>query len=272
MPLSIQKLVFLGAGNMAEAIVKGLLTRRVLEAARIAATDVSAERLTLFRNEYGVTTHTDNAEAVRGADVVVLAVKPAHIGELLAQIRADLPAGALIVSIAAGVTCARIEQSFDGPRRVVRVMPNTPALVLRGAAGISRGAHATARDMETAVALFHAVGLAEEVPEAQLDAVTALSGSGPAYVFYLAEAMLQAAHDMGLDDKTARALAVQTLEGSAVLLRDTGLPPEELRRRVTSKGGTTAAAVAVFDGANMQATIRAGLLAACARSRELSGA
>lgn len=269
--MNLNKLVFLGAGNMAEAIVKGLLARRVLDVGRLAATDPAPERQALFRSEYGVSASADNRAAVAGADAVVIAVKPAHVEALLAEIRDVLPAGALVISIAAGVSCARIESLLGGNRRVIRVMPNTPALVLRGAAGVSRGTHASPADLETALALFQAVGVAVEVPESQLDAVTALSGSGPAYVFYLAEAMLQAAAGLGLDAATARSLTVQTLEGAAVLMRDTGLPPEELRRRVTSKGGTTAAAIAVFDDAGVAASLRSGLEAAHRRSRELSG-
>jgi pyrroline-5-carboxylate reductase len=272
MSLSFSKLVFLGAGNMAEAIARGLLSRGVLAAENLAVSDPDPARRDFFQRELGVLAVADNVEAVRGAQGVVLAVKPAQVEALLQQIRDVLDPEALLVSIAAGVSCARIEAAFARPVRVVRVMPNTPALVQRGAAGVSAGAHARPEEVAAVLTLFRAVGVAEAVPEAQLDAVTALSGSGPAYVFYLAEAMLAAAGELGMDPALARTLAVETIEGAAVLLRQTGLPPEELRRRVTSKGGTTAAAIGVFDAAGVAQSLREGLHAACERSRALSQA
>jgi pyrroline-5-carboxylate reductase len=263
-------LVFLGAGNMAEALVSGLLACNRWPRARIIVTDIAEERRRLFVEKFGVQAQSDNAAAVAGAAVVVLAVKPQMLAEVFAAIRAALPADALIVSIAAGITTAKIENALGGQVRVVRSMPNTPALVGCGVAAICGGLHAKPADLDTAQDLLSATGEVVRVEEAAMDAVTAVSGSGPAYVFYLMEAMLEAARRMGLAGDVARKLVYTTVKGSAELILRHKLPPEELRARVTSKGGTTAAAIAVKDRREVKAAIIEAMLAAQARAAELA--
>ncbi|MCX7010234.1 MAG: pyrroline-5-carboxylate reductase, partial [Kiritimatiellaeota bacterium] len=233
------KLVFLGAGNMAEALVSGLMACNRWARDRVVVSDIAAERRTLFAEKFNVTALNDNAAAVAEASVVVLAVKPQMLAEVLAGIRAALPADALVISIAAGITTTKIENLLGGRMRVVRAMPNTPALVGCGVAAICGGHNAKSTDLDTAENLLSATGEVVRVEETAMDAVTAVSGSGPAYIFYLMEAMLEAARQMGLSGDVARKLVYTTVKGSAELIMQHGLPPEELRARVTSKGGTT---------------------------------
>lgn len=263
-------LVFIGAGNMAEALLRGILAADIRPPHQLVLTDVRPDRLAELRGEFGVRTASDNRQAVQQAETVILCVKPQQFGEVLEPLRGLIPADALVISIAAGVPTSRIEAALGGTTRVVRVMPNTPALVQAGAAGIAAGSHATEQDLDWAQVLMRAVGMCGIVQEEDLHAVTALSGSGPAYVFYLMEAMLEAGRELGLDADTARALVVQTVEGSARLVRESGDSPEVLRGRVTSKGGTTAAAIATFDQSAVRDGLVAGVKAAAARSRELA--
>ena len=266
----ITTVAFLGAGNMAEALVKGVLNAGLFVPSQIRVTDVSAARLALFADTYRVGASSDNRGAVAGADVVVLAVKPQVLPELLKEVRDSIPAGALVISIAAGIPLSAIEQGLKPGSRVVRVMPNTPALVGAGAAAFCLGHQASESDAVLVTSLFQAVGLVVRLEESMMDAVTAVSGSGPAYVFYLAEIMLRAARDLGLPDTAARSLVAQTLLGAARMLTETGVAPDELRRRVTSKGGTTAAAIEVLDAGQVRETWEKALHAACRRSKELA--
>lgn len=264
------RVAFIGAGNMAEALVRGLIESGTCARSQLCVADTLGERVRYFRDTYGVCGADDNAAAVAGADVVVLAVKPQGIVGVLEALRGVLSPETLVVSIAAGIPASRIEQALGGSPRVVRIMPNTPSLVGAGAAGVAAGAHARDRDLDLAETLMSAVGIAERVAESDLDAVTALSGSGPAYVFYLVEALLGAADELELDDVVARRLAIATVEGAARLLRETGEDPAELRRRVTSKGGTTEAALAVLTEGEAARIVQDALRAARDRSRELS--
>ena len=269
MSIMESKVVFLGAGNMAEAIVSGMAAAAFCVPEKIILTDVRPERLSELEEKYGVTTAGGN-RVVQQAEIVVLAVKPQVLSEVLAEIAPVLREETLVISIAAGISCSQIEAALEGTPRVVRVMPNTPALVRQGAAAIAAGAHADEADLEVAEAIMQCVGLTVRVEEKELDAVTALSGSGPAYVFYLLEAMLAAAEQMGLEQETARSLALQTVEGAARLMKDTGESAVELRERVTSKGGTTAAAIRFLDQSGVKEAVIQALLAAKARSEELA--
>lgn len=262
------KIVFIGAGNMAEAIVAGIIRNRVVEPADVCVTDIDEDRLAHFTEQYGVGRSASNTDAMREADVVVLSVKPQVFPEIWPELVDALHPGALVVSIMAGVPSGTI--AGDHPIRVVRVMPNTPALVGEGAAGIAPGAFATDGDVETACKLMAAVGTAVVVKEDDLDAVTALSGSGPAYVFYLLENMLKAAGQMGLEQGISRDLALATVIGAAKLMQETGEDAAALRRKVTSKGGTTAAAINTMADRGVGDSVVAALLAAQARSRELA--
>lgn len=267
--LDNRRIAFIGAGNMAEALVKGLLQAGVA-AARIAVTDVRPARLDYFRGAFGVTALADNVEAARGADIVVLAVKPQQFNEVLPALSSAVD-HALFVSIAAGIPTARIERALGPTARVVRVMPNTPALVGAGISALCAGSRATEEDLAVAEALLRAVGTTVRVEERLMDAVTAVSGSGPAYIFRVMEAMEAAAIAQGLAPEQARALVVATVAGAGQLAASSGRAPSELREQVTSKGGTTEAALKVLDARDLAGAFNDAVAAAVRRARELAG-
>jgi pyrroline-5-carboxylate reductase len=259
---------FLGFGNMGQAIARGLVKADLIAPANIALFDVDADKARSFADA-GFTI-ADSADAlVRQSDAVLLAPKPQDMAAALESMRAGWQKEVLVISIAAGISTEFIQKRLGPDARVARVMPNTPALVAAGAAGIAYGAGVTDADRSLVRAIFDAVGIAEEVEEAQLDAVTALSGSGPAYYFYLVECFVAGAVKLGLDEDQAGRLAAQTLLGAGKLLTESGEPPSILRERVTSKGGTTAAALDVLRQRGWPETAAAALEAAAARSREL---
>jgi pyrroline-5-carboxylate reductase len=264
--LSKTSLALIGAGNMAEALLRGALAARLLDPRKVTAADPAAARREVFGG-LGVRTTAENREAVKDAEVVVLAVKPQQLAGVLPEIGA-LAAGKLVISIVAGATSAKISAGLPGAR-VVRTMPNTPLLVGMGATGMAAGSGATPADMALARALFEASGMVLQMHESELDAVTAVSGSGPAYLFFLAEAMMEAARAEGLPEAQARKLVAATLRGAAELLARGEESPEELRRRVTSPGGTTAAAMEVLDSAGVSGKMVEAVRRAAARSREL---
>ncbi len=270
----------IGAGNMAEAIARGLIARGVMAAGRIIAADPSAARRGLFE-ELG-TRVGDNAAVASQSRTVLLSVKPQSMADALTSIASSLSPDTLVISIAAGISTRFIEDALsdalkpataDGGElpgfRVIRAMPNTPMLVGQGMAGICRGRHATDADLHTARTLFESSARVVEVPENLMDAVTAVSGSGPAYFFYLVQHMIAAGVEMGLEPETARTLAVQTAVGSAQMLTQSPDTPEELRRKVTSPGGTTQAAIETLDARQVGSAIVAALVAAEKRGREL---
>lgn len=267
MKLTEATIVFIGAGNMGEALMRGLLNAGVVRPARLIACDVRADRLDELACALGVRISPTPV----AADIVVLAVKPQQMSEALSAWRAVRPGNELVISIAAGIPTSRIERELGGRARVVRVMPNTPALVGAGASALCGGAFATDEDLATAETIVRAVGVVVRVDESQMDAVTALSGSGPAYVFHLAEALMVAGTAQGLDPTIARELTVQTIWGAARLLRESGRSAAELREQVTSPGGTTAAALAVFRERGLMEIYREAVAAATRRGRELAG-
>lgn len=264
-----EKLAFIGAGNMAEALVRGLIRGGVSRPEQVVMADVDAGRLGHFQKTYGAGSAPDNPSAVRAADVVILAVKPQALPGVLTEIRGVLEPRHLTVSIAAGVTLGRLAEGLGAGARLVRAMPNMPALVGAGATVFCRGARATPADADLARRLFAAAGLSLEMEERHLNAVTALSGSGPAYVFYLAEAMACAGEQLGLPPRAAAELTAATMDGAGRMLRETGASPAELRARVTSRGGTTAAALQVLAASGFPAAVNAALEAACRRAGEL---
>lgn len=264
-----ERIAFLGAGNMAEAILGGLLAGDLVQASQVVASDVSEERRNYLAVEYGIEVVEDNAVAVRGADVVILAVKPQQVPDALAAIRESFSADQLLISICAGLTTAALESWV--PARVVRVMPNLPALVRRAVSALCGGERATAADLDVTEVLFTAAGTVVRLPESQMNEVTALSGSGPGYVFAFIEAMVAAAVQMGIDPASAREMAVETVRGAAELAADTGEDPAELRRRVSSKGGTTLAGLAAMEAGGLSEAVAAGMKAARDRAAELAG-
>jgi pyrroline-5-carboxylate reductase len=262
-----RRIAFIGSGNMASALIHGLIASQTSRPEQIIASDVRSETLAALSSAHGVATTQDNAQAC-SADVVVLSVKPQVMPALLAEIAPHLKPSTLVISIAAGVPLALIESQLIG-RRVVRAMPNTPALVAAGATAIAPGQHAGPPDLALARSIFESVGVVVETPESLLDAVTALSGSGPAYVFYLAEALVEAGEAVGLPKQIASELALQTVYGAAKLLRESSEAPAELRRKVTSPGGTTQAGVSKLDELGAKAAFRACVIAARDRGQEL---
>ncbi|TFH30158.1 MAG: pyrroline-5-carboxylate reductase [Myxococcales bacterium] len=262
-------IAFIGAGNMAGALIRGLIGTGTLPAGRIIAADPDQTRLSSLEAELGIRVTGDNSEAVEDATVVVLAIKPQVFGQVLPGLAAAVGPDTLLISIAAGISSARIERAFPANVRVIRTMPNTPALVGAGATAIAAGSHATDADLDLAETLFRSVGIAVRVPEEQIDAVTGLSGSGPAYVFAMVEALRDAGAREGLPEDTALQLASQTVFGAARLLLDEKEAPEVLRDRVTSPGGTTRAGLDALANAGFADTIRGAVRAATRRSAEL---
>jgi pyrroline-5-carboxylate reductase len=264
-----QRIAILGAGVMGETLLSAILSSgHPLD--HVVISERRSERADELRQAYGVEV-TGNAEAAAGADVILLVVKPQDVSSLLGEIAESVAPGATVVSLAAGILISTLEAALPDGVAVVRAMPNTPALVGEGMFGISPGSSVRDEQLATVVTLLESGGRVVVVDEARQDAVTAVSGSGPAYVFYLAEAMIAGGVAEGLDPETARALTQQTLVGAAKLLAESPETAEELRRRVTSPNGTTHAAITTFDERGVAAGLVAGVAAAAARSAELSG-
>lgn len=261
----------LGGGVMGEALVTALLAAG-WTADDVDVTERSAARAMELSGRYGVRAADPNAKAVKGAGLVLIAVKPQVVPDVLAEIAPTLRPGTLVVSVAAGIPVAVYEAALPAGTPVVRVMPNTPALVGKGASAIAPGTHATDEHLDLAERALAATGLVVRVAEKDLDAVTAISGSGPAYAFYLIDAMAEAGVLLGLTRDLATRLAVATVEGSAALAAQTGDHPVVLRERVSSPGGTTVAGVAALDAHGVRAGVVAAARAAHDRSRELGAA
>ncbi len=258
-----------GAGVMGETLLSGLL-RAARDPESIVITEKRPDHAQLLRERYGVRV-LDNAHAAEIADTAVLVVKPQDMDGLLAEIRDHIAPGNLVVSLAAGITTGYLEHRLPEGSSVVRVMPNTPALVDQGMAAISPGRNCTDAHLAEAQQLLAATGKVVQVPEHYQDAVTAISGSGPAYIFYVVEAMIEAGVMLGLPRATATELVVQTLYGAATMLRETGEHPTVLRERVSSPGGTTVAAVRKLEDHKVRAAFMDAMESAAARSAELAG-
>jgi pyrroline-5-carboxylate reductase len=264
------RIAFIGAGNMANSLIRGLIAKGV-PGQQIAACDLDVAKLAQLRTECGIRTGS-MAEVATEADVVLLAVKPQGMAGVCEALRPALKPGALIISIAAGIPLRSLEAWLGSERAIVRCMPNTPALVLEGATGLFANANTTAAQSALAETILSAVGTSAWLAsEDAINAVTALSGSGPAYFFLLMEAMEQAGVAMGLAPELARQLTLQTALGAAKLATASDVAPDELRRRVTSPGGTTEAAIRSFEGADFRAVVEQALFAAQKRSVELAG-
>ena len=260
---------FLGGGNMAAALIKGLLNAKVVPAANVVVSDVKADRLKFLHDTHGVTTTQDNHELVKNCDVVVLAVKPQVFDKVLDAVGADFRPDQLLISVAAGVPVSAMEARLPPNARVVRSMPNTPATVDAGATAIAPGTHATEQDLEIARSLFAAVGRVVTLDETLLDAVTGLSGSGPAYVMLMIEALADGGVKVGLHRDTALLLAAQTVFGSAKLLLETGEHPGRLKDMVTSPGGTAIAGLHTLESGGLRRTLIDAVEAATNRAAAL---
>ncbi len=265
-----KKVAFLGGGNMAEALIKGMLSAEVATSRQMVVTDTSSARLDYLK-KYNINRAKSNQEAVQEAEIVLLCVKPQVMDAVLAEIAATADSRKLVISIAAGITIARIEKALTSNPRVIRVMPNTPALVLSGAAGLAKGSSATNEDMALALEIFSAVGKAVVVDEKLMDAVTGLSGSGPAFVFTVIEALSDAGVKVGIPRQLALELAAQTVFGSAKMVLETKEHPARLRDMVTSPGGTTIAGMHELEKGKLRAVLMNAVEAATNRSMELGG-
>lgn len=272
------ELGIIGAGNMAQAIIHGVLQAGLYQPQQVCAADPSDQRLELFRNTLKVQTNPDNAYVAANCKTLLLCVKPQQIADALQQIQPSLPAGILIISIAAGISTGFIEDFLAAGSskkstqrvRVVRCMPNTPMLVGTGMAALCSGYYATDDDLEHAAGIFRSAAKVMIVPESKMDAVTAISGSGPAYFFFLVEQMVKAGILMGLDREQARLLAGQTALGAAQMLLGSEQTVVELRRQVTSPKGTTHAAINYLEANNWPIITVEAVRAAAKRSRELA--
>ncbi len=277
-----KKIGFIGAGNMGEAFVGAIIKSNILPSSMIYVSDINEERLSVLRSSYGISTLSDNVKLFSICDIIVLAVKPQHIEQVLSQITGqkdyEIHNPKLIVSIAAGIPLRKIEdilytpldEKFRVKLPVIRVMPNTPALVLSGMAGMSANRHASDDDIQIVRSILEALGKVIVFNEQDLDAVTALSGSGPAYVFYFIESMIEGGICVGLEPKDAVTLTIATLKGAVKLMEELNESPELLRRKVTSPGGTTEAALKVLNKNQVKQSIIEAIAAAAKRSKELS--
>lgn len=263
---------FIGAGNMAAALIRGLLESGQYSQDQLTASDVHKPSLKNLGERFEIKTCSSNIELVKQCSTVPLCVKPQNIREVLEEVREGLGEDHLVISIAAGIPRKVIHQAIGSSVPVIRVMPNTPALVLKGASALAGGPGVTAEHMEIAVKIFGAVGETVEVEESAMDGVTALSGSGPGYIFKIMEHMVKAAATIGLDEMTSKTLVVQTFLGASYLAKESTLSLSQLREMVTSPGGTTAAGLDSFDKMGLEETILKALGAAYARSVELGKA
>ena len=269
MSIKGQKVGFIGGGNMGEALIKGLVAANLVPPEAIYASDVRPERLRALEQQYGIQLLQDNAELVRQADIVILAVKPQIMAPVVRQISAAVTKKKLLISIAAGVSTLTIRAALGKDARLIRVMPNTPALVLEGVTAIAKADGLEPGDLDTASEIFSAVGRVVTLEEELMDAVTGLSGSGPAYVAVVVESLADGGVKMGLDRVTAMTLATQTVLGAARLMLETGMHPGALKDMVSSPGGTSIAGVHALEEGGIRHTLIKAVERATQRSREL---
>ena len=267
-----KKIAIIGGGKMGGIIAEGLIARKILSAPNIIVTDIDPARLAVLSSSLKVRVSTDNQKAVKEADIVILAVKPQHFPETLKGIRLVANKSKLFISIAAGIPTDFIEKALSKSPRVLRAMPNVNAVAGEGAAAVARGHFVQKNDVQYALTILNAVGLAVEVDEKLMDAVTGLSGSGPAYCFVIIEALTDAGVQLGIPRDLAEKLAAQTMLGSARLCLSGKQHPAELKNMVTSPGGTTAAGLQALEEGKIRATLAAAVSASAKRAKELAGA
>jgi pyrroline-5-carboxylate reductase len=261
---------FIGAGNMGTALIRGILDARIASPENVWAADVASDKLAKLKSDLQINTTESNPEILQHCDTVVLCVKPQNMGEVLSEIASAARPVHLFVSIAAGIPTARIESALGKRPRVIRVMPNTPALIKCGASGLARGRYATRDDMTFAVRMFRAVGIAVTLDESLLDAVTGLTGSGPAYIFLMIESLIDAGIKLGLKSADAEQLVKQMVLGTARMASELPQTPAQLRQAVTSPAGTTSAGLQVLNEGNFRDLISSAVKRATERAKELS--
>ena len=272
--LKNKKIGFIGGGNMAEAIIKGLLSSSIIKASNIFVSEPNNKRQNFLTSEYKIKVLKSNLDLAKKSDVLIAAVKPQIMWEVLSGIADNVDSKKLVISVAAGYPISQIEKALKQGKKkklcVVRTMPNTPSVVLEGVTAITAGKSVSKADLKISHEIFQAVGRTVEVPEEQIDAVTGLSGSGPAYIFMIIEALSDAGVKMGLSRDVANELTIQTVLGSALLVRETGTTPGELKNRVTSPGGTTIAGLHALEKGSLRATLMNAVEKATLRSKELA--
>jgi len=265
-----KRIGFVGAGNMATALIKGILKANLVTSDFVSASDVDIDKLDSLKSEYGINViFKDNEKLVAESDIVILAIKPQIFDKILKEISSKLDKSKLVISIAAGISTEYIENVVGKELKIIRAMPNTPALILEGATAIAPGTHAKEEDVRIAYKIFDAVGKVVVVDESQMDAVTGLSGSGPAYIFMIIEALSDAGVKMGLSRSVAMKLAAQTVMGAAKLQIDTDMHPGRLKDMVTSPGGTAIAGIHTLEQGGLRTTLINAVESATMRSIEL---
>ncbi|NLI83119.1 MAG: pyrroline-5-carboxylate reductase [Deltaproteobacteria bacterium] len=260
---------FIGGGNMGEALIKGLLNASLLTSDRLHVFDVVASRMEYLAGKYQVQTATNIGQLAGSCHMIVLAVKPQNMASVLAELKLHLSHKPVVLSIAAGVPLSTLTSGLGEGIPIIRVMPNTPAIVLEAASALARGPHVTDGQMLEGLALFRAVGKAVEVEEKWMDAVTGLSGSGPAYLLLVMESLIDGGVLMGLPRQVARDLVVQTMLGTAKMVQETGNHPAELKDLITSPGGTTICGLQALEAGSIRGSLIRAVEAATLRSREL---
>lgn len=265
-----ERMGFIGIGNMGEALLKGIINSGLIPSLRISASDVNTEKLKKLGDKLGINAVDDNQKLVDNSDIILIAVKPDIVSKVLLQVRANLVQPKWCISIAAGVTITAIENLLQAGTPVVRVMPNTPAMVSEGMTAISPGTHANEEHIDKAKQIFQAVGKAIVLQEKLMDVVTALSGSGPAFVFLIIEALADAGVQLGLSRSDASLMAAQTILGSSKMVLETQEHPAVLKNKVTSPGGTTAAGLYELERNGVRSAIIGAVVAATNRSKQLS--
>ncbi len=271
MPLEKSRVGFIGGGAMAEALITGFTGSGLVKPDQLMVSDISEKRREYLGRKFGVEVTADNREVARGSDILIVAVKPFAVGDVLAGAGGHINERHTVISIAAGVSTGQIERLLVGKVPVVRVMPNTPALIGAGATAVCAGRWAGDRHLDMALKLFGSVGLAVPVTENMMDAVTGLSGSGPAYMYIIADAMADAGVRAGLPRDTALLLACQTMLGAAKMILETGKHPGVLKDMVTTPGGTTIEGLFALEEGNLRAVIGRAVESACRRSRQMTG-
>ena len=268
--MSIQNISFLGAGSIAEAIIGGLLHANVVKGEQITVSNRSNEtRLQELHNKYGVKGTHNKKELLTNTNILFLAMKPKDVAEALTPFKEDIHNNLLIISLLAGVSTHSIRNLLQKDVPIIRAMPNTSAAILKSATAISSSKHATKEHIQTAIALFETIGLVSVVEEEEMHAVTALSGSGPAYIYYVVEAMEEAAKKIGLKEDVAKSLILQTMIGAAEMLKASEKHPSILRKEITSPGGTTEAGIEVLQEHQFQQALISCITQAAQRSHNL---
>ena len=267
----MKKIGIIGCGNMGEAILRGIISNRLVQPKDIMVSDVDSAKLDSIKKAYKANVTFNNSIVVKSSDAIIMAVKPQDMKAALLDISEFLGKEKILISIAAGFTIKKIVSIIGKKKPVVRVMPNMPALIKEGFTAISFSKDVGKKEADLAKKVFSCLGETAEVKEKDLDAITAISGSGPAYFFYIVETLIKAGKELGLTQDTARKAAIKTALGSCMLLSRSTEDPSMLRKKVTSKGGTTEAAFKVFNKEGLGRAMRDGIKAAKKRSKELSG-